>query len=380
MRKSELDAMRFENGRIVGFSPGFRSIDDDWDRYIEALSELAHRGDVKRQPGRSLYDTYCEDLYDWLTDFYFEEGLLDQIEAHYTPSGEVLFGPIHPRHLKVLDRLKEMGEGVRVRRIWRAHTGLLKGEYWWYIAERNAGFRVSKYLQAPEDRQRRDYEELMGQIPERKKELLKILADQRVAAEDAGAGETELARIDSDIAAVQAEKRTGPTGMPDPRKMDEDLFWQLIEHGLSNQSIGERLDALPERLAAFKPAAIRDFLKILYALEARAYRMDIWALAYLIQGGCSDDAFEAFRGWLILQGRQIFEAALKDPDGFDVTLHHGQAGGMDGLQDAAAIAYDMRQGKAMKPVKRPKMVLSGRDLQEEDFAAALPRIARLVGV
>ena len=35
-------------------------------------------------------------------------------------------------------------------------------------------------------------------------------------------------------------------------------------------------------------------------------------MAYLAQGGCSDDAFEEFRAWLILQGRGLFESALKD--------------------------------------------------------------------
>eukprot|EP00903_Cladosiphon_okamuranus_P001597 g1595.t1 len=380
MRKSELDAMGFENGRITGFKPRFRSIDDDWERYVEALGELANRGIVKRQAGKSLYDAYCTDLFDWLTEFYFSQGLIDQVEAHYTPSGEVPFGPIHAAHLKVLDRLTNMGEGVRVRRIWRAHAGHLKGQFWWYIQERNAGFRPSKFVQASEERQRRDYEQLIGRIPEMKKDLLGILLDHRAAAAIAGAGDTELARIDADIAAVENERRPGPDGKPDPRKMDEDLFWQLIEEGLVDQPLGERLDTLLDRLAALKPAAIREFSKILHTLEARAYRTDIWALAYLLQGGCSDDAFEEFRGWLILQGREVFEAALEDPDNFDVTLYTGPAGGTDSLYDAAAIAYDLRQGKAMKPVKLPKMVLSGPDLEEEDFAAALPRIARLVAI
>lgn len=371
--------MRFEEGRIVGFKPRFRSIDDDWERYVEALSELSHRGVVNRQDGISLYDAYCQDLYEWLTEFYFKEGLIDQIEAHYTPSGELPFGPVHAQHLKVLGRLNAIGEGQRVRRIWRAHTGLLKGQYWWYIAERNSGFRPAKYSKAPETQQRRDYEQLITRIPEMKSELLDILTDHRKAAAEAGAGDTELARIDKDIEAVASEQRHRPEGKPDPRKMDEDLFWHLIDEDLVNQPIGDRLDRLPERLAAYKPVAIRDFEKILNVVEARAYRTDIWALAYLLQGGCSDDAFEDFRGWLILQGRQVFEGALQDPDSFDVSLHSGAAGGMDGLRDAAAIAYEMRQGKTMQPVKRPKMVLSGPDLEEEDFAAALPRIARLVG-
>ncbi len=34
----------------------------------------------------------------------------------------------------------------------------------------------------------------------------------------------------------------------------------------------------------------------------------------VVNGGCSDDGFEYFRGWLIGQGGAYFEAALKDPE------------------------------------------------------------------
>lgn len=378
MRKSEIDAMTFENGRIVGFQPKFRSIDHDWERYTEALVELADRGVVPQKKGQALYGLYCQDLSEWLTDLYFDKGLLDQIEAHYTPSGEISFGPMYEGQLAVLKRLASLGEGARVRRIWRAHMGLIKGEFWWYVSERKAGFRMAKYYQASEEEQRRAYEDLISRIPKMKRELLALMDNYRAAAVDAGAGETELARIDADVAAIEAEQKPRPTGKPDPRKMDEELFWSLIDDGLGEQPLGERLDTLPERLAAFKPAAIRDFDKILRSLYARAYRWDVWALAYLLQGGCSDDAFEEFRGWLILQGRKVFEGALANPDGFDVTLHNGMAGGMNGLRDAAPIAYEMRQGKAMKPVKMPLLEVSGPEIAEEDFAAALPRIAALV--
>ena len=378
MRKSEIDALGFEDGRIIGFKPRFRSIDDDWERYTDALVELADRGIVIQEKGQSLYGMYCQDLSWWLTESYFEEGRLDQIEAHYTPSGDVTFGPMYEGDLAVIERLQAMGEGARVRRLWRAHMGHIKGEFWWYIGERNAGFRKSKYFQTSEEKQRRDYEKLIGRIPQMKHELLMIMQDHLAAAEKADADETELARIRADISAIEAEKRQQPKGKPDPRRIDEDLFWELIDDGLKDQPIGERLDTLPERLAVFKATAIRDFEKILRTIEARAYRWDVWALAYLLHGGCSDEAFEDFRGWLILQGRHVFDGAIANPDNFDVLLSTGMAGGINGLRDAAPMAYEMRTGKAMKPIKMPLLEVAGPEIAEEDFAAALPRISGLV--
>jgi hypothetical protein len=34
----------------------------------------------------------------------------------------------------------------------------------------------------------------------------------------------------------------------------------------------------------------------------------------VINGGCSDDGFEYSRGWLTLEGREVFEQAVTDPD------------------------------------------------------------------
>ena len=83
-------------------------------------------------------------------------------------------------------------------------------------------------------------------------------------------------------------------------------------------------------------------------MDNAAYRTDVWALAYLLRGGCSDDSLDAFRGWLILQGRKVFEATLADPDSFDVALYHGESGGMDELRDAAPTANEWREAKPMK--------------------------------
>ena len=34
----------------------------------------------------------------------------------------------------------------------------------------------------------------------------------------------------------------------------------------------------------------------------------------MLKGGCSDDGFEYFRGWLLSRGRKVYEAAMRNPD------------------------------------------------------------------
>ncbi len=373
--------MEYKEGLVVGFEPRFRSFDTDWDRYMSAVVDLLDQGKIEEVPGRSLYDSHCVAGHAWLIDQYFHRGALDALEDHFTPEGEIFFGTIEGSARQVLGRFIQMGEVPRARRIWRAHIGLLKTEYWFHIAERRRGFRHEpKILNVSEEEQRADHEEFISRIPERKAILLSAMIDYRSLCAESGASASELSRIDADIASIESEERIGPQGKIDTRPMTEDVFWELIDHGLSDRPLGERLDDLPDRLALFKAAAIRKFDEILRGIDARADRTDVWALAYLLRGGCSDDAFDAFRGWLIMQGRKVLESTLADPDGFDVSLYHGEAGGMDALREAAPTAYDMREGRAMRPVQAPLLELSGPDIDEDRLAMALPRVAAAVRV
>ena len=48
----------------------------------------------------------------------------------------------------------------------------------------------------------------------------------------------------------------------------------------------------------------------------------------MINGGCSDDGFDYFRGWLIVQGREVFEHVVADPDTLaDLPVIRAQAPG-----------------------------------------------------
>jgi hypothetical protein len=60
-----------------------------------------------------------------------------------------------------------------------------------------------------------------------------------------------------------------------------------------------------------------------------AYRWDLWAAAYVINGGASDDGFEYFLGWLMAQGRTRWEATLADPDSL-ADIVDADTGDLDG--------------------------------------------------
>ena len=95
--------------------------------------------------------------------------------------------------------------------------------------------------------------------------------------------------------------------------MTRDEFWEHIQKSKRKDSDAhaERLQA---RLAKRKPEEILDFGHWWHKMMGKAYQWKLWGAAYIINGGCSDDGFEYFCRWLILQGRDVFEAAVKKPD------------------------------------------------------------------
>jgi hypothetical protein len=97
--------------------------------------------------------------------------------------------------------------------------------------------------------------------------------------------------------------------------MDTDEFWNIVETARSNTT--EDLpfhEALVDLLARRSPQEILRYEERFDALSGAIYRWDVWAAAYLIRGGCSDDSFMDFRAGLIAQGREWYERAAAAPD------------------------------------------------------------------
>jgi Protein of unknown function (DUF4240) len=144
--------------------------------------------------------------------------------------------------------------------------------------------------------------------------------------------------------------------------MDHEEFWALIDstRGGGCEEHAQRLEA---RLRALPPDQILAFDRFYSRLAEQSYRWDLWGAAYLLRGGCSDDGFEDFRGWLIGQGRAVFEAALEDPD---TLAEHPQVQPVtattrwdlnvdcEALVFAAAHAYEQVTGESLYEVPEPE--------------------------
>ncbi len=100
--------------------------------------------------------------------------------------------------------------------------------------------------------------------------------------------------------------------------MNEDQFWQIIQTAKRAASDDDQqLELIEAALHELEPDDILEFQRIFDQMHRRSYHADLWGAAHIINGGASDDGFDYFRGWLIAQGREVFSAALEQPDSLE---------------------------------------------------------------
>ena len=97
--------------------------------------------------------------------------------------------------------------------------------------------------------------------------------------------------------------------------MDKKHFWSIIDKSSKPEGGQDaQVTALRAALEELTPDEIVAFQRCFDECMAQSYHWDLWGAAYIIAGGCSDDAFMDFRSWLISKGEAVYDAALKDPE------------------------------------------------------------------
>jgi hypothetical protein len=114
---------------------------------------------------------------------------------------------------------------------------------------------------------------------------------------------------------------------------------------------------------------------------------DLWAAAYLINGGCSDEGFDSFRGWLVAHGRETVAQSVKAPDSLAdmpvvrAAADTGAAFEAGEVLSIAAEAYAQATGEEMpageRPVTRPDAAELWDFDNEEEMQRRLPRLSEL---
>jgi hypothetical protein len=168
--------------------------------------------------------------------------------------------------------------------------------------------------------------------------------------------------------------------------MDKAGFWNIIDK--SRHAAGgdpeRQLDTLGELLAEMSPEEIVSFDRHLSEYHARAYHWDLWGAAYIIGGGCSDDGFLDFRGWLISRGEKVYEAAMSNADSLAAVVedHDGECQ-IEGYQYIAWQVWEEKTGKSYDDFPEHDLPkggeIEGSPWEEEDLDARFPELTKRFG-
>ena len=98
--------------------------------------------------------------------------------------------------------------------------------------------------------------------------------------------------------------------------VNQEVFWAIIDAAkkAANGDLRKMSDYIQNDLRKLSTEGIIQFDLITQSYISLCHGDRLWSIAAAIKGGCTDDAFEDFKCWLIAQGKDIYYAALKNPD------------------------------------------------------------------
>lgn len=105
--------------------------------------------------------------------------------------------------------------------------------------------------------------------------------------------------------------------MSEPMKINIETFWSLIDQAKEHSEQGSRGPSqwLKEQLMDLGEDQARAFHNISELYQYEADQFGLWTAATVIDENCSSTSgFKDFRLWLVSQGREVYMAALRDPD------------------------------------------------------------------
>ncbi len=161
--------------------------------------------------------------------------------------------------------------------------------------------------------------------------------------------------------------------------MDEPKFWTLIEevHQETGYDGPKKAKLLQARLVTLAPEDLRVFARLWDKQQKRAYDWGLWAAAYVIHGGCSDDGFGDFRSNVILLGRRAFVDALETPDSLlGAAIKSGGNLRFDDLSFVVSSAWETVMGDEEQPGWEwfAGATPTGHDWNEDELPKIVPKL------
>lgn len=165
----------------------------------------------------------------------------------------------------------------------------------------------------------------------------------------------------------------------DKRKIDEKVFWELIE---SNRNASEDkmdfIEKLSHQLEGFKPIEIKRFERIFLTKYQELNRWDIWALAYISRRGCGDDAFDYFKAWVISKGEKVFDD-IKSLKLSELKDHFNEDPQLEEMVSLSENVYENKTGEWMPALRVKTQKMIGTQWREDNLEMEYPELWKIFG-
>lgn len=177
-------------------------------------------------------------------------------------------------------------------------------------------------------------------------------------------------------AAFEREEFKKPLPPPLKDKVDETAFWRILADTNANAESPEEARArLIPRLESLNAAGIRKFHSLYARTMKRLYHWNVWALAYAARGGCGDDSFRDFRGWMILRGDPaLVDLAIASPERAARHVPRDPDIPEGGLDSAIESAYLARTGRLPRAIATDLAKPKGKAWEEDEIGKYYPEL------
>lgn len=189
--------------------------------------------------------------------------------------------------------------------------------------------------------------------------------------------EEEIRKTDELIKTVDKLEKSKPKKTTDKRKIDENVFWELIKlNREKSEDKFEFIENLSNQLEEFKPTEIKRFERTFLSKYNELHRWEIWALAYIVRRGCGDDAFDYFKAWVISKGQETFED-IKNLNVSELKKHFDEDPQLEEMFSLVENVYENKTGELMSSVRVKKQKLTGKEWKEENLEKDFPEIWKI---
>ncbi len=159
--------------------------------------------------------------------------------------------------------------------------------------------------------------------------------------------------------------------------MQDERFWAIVEecHAAARGDVDEKDRLVKAAVSKLPGREAEAFHATFNAMKDAAFTWDLWAAAYLINGGCGDDTFSDFRASLISRGRTAYERAVADPDSLADEQIDPEAWFHEGFQYAVTEGAALALGALPRRAAPPPAAPLGERWTESTVRDRFPKLA-----